>query len=113
MSELKLIPYGENRWIVEGKSDDPILGREPIAVFILTAEKDARLFAAAPELLGALKDVFSLLDSGYLVRNTDDDGKPGFALRQIDPITKLAAAARAITKAQGTESHENTPAKKT
>lgn len=64
-------------------------------------EADARLIAAAPDLLHALKGIMDLLDSGYLVRNIDDDLKPDFALRQIKPIGIFKSAIDAISKAEG------------
>lgn len=66
-------------------------------------EANARLIAAAPELLEGLKGMISLLDSGYLVRNIDDDHKPDFALKQIEPVRKLKVAVDAIAKAEGTD----------
>ena len=62
---------------------------------------NARLIAAAPDLLHALKGIMDLLDSGYLVRNIDDDLKPDFALRQIKPIGIFKSAIDAISKAEG------------
>ena len=64
-------------------------------------EANARLIAAAPELLKGLKDVFVLLDSGYLVRNIERDAESGWALRQLGPITSLQNALAAIEKAEG------------
>lgn len=64
-------------------------------------QANAKMIAAAPELLEALKGIHSLLESGYLVRNIDDDAKPDFALRQIEPVKKLKAMVDAIAKAEG------------
>lgn len=43
----------------------------------------------------ALKDVFALIDDGFLVRNTDDDAKPDFALRMMSFIARLSEAYKA------------------
>lgn len=69
--------------------------------FIAEHEGNKALITAAPELLEALKGIHSLLESGYLVRNIDDDAKPDFALRQIEPVKKLKAMVDAIAKAEG------------
>jgi hypothetical protein len=58
----KLIPYGENRWIVEAKSEDPILGEEPCMVLLFASEADARLTVATPELLDAAKQAIQALE---------------------------------------------------
>lgn len=52
------------------------------------------------ELLEALKSVFGLMDENWLVRNIDNDSEPGFALRQIEPLQKLAKAHSAISHAE-------------
>lgn len=63
------------------------------------AMANARLIAAAPDILVALQGLMSLIESGWLVRDTSEDGKPGFAMRQLTPMAKLQAAQRAIEKA--------------
>ena len=49
-----------------------------------------------PAMLAALKDVFALIDEGWLVRDTSDDGTPGFAMRQLGHVRRLAQARAAI-----------------
>jgi hypothetical protein len=44
------------------------------------------------ELRAALTDVFALIDSGYLVRNIADDAEPGWAMRQLHNVQRLAKA---------------------
>lgn len=66
-----------------------------------TATANANVLAAAPEMLEALKDLMELINSGYLIRNIDDDGKPDWALRQVKPVMMLNKAAAAIAKADG------------
>ena len=61
---------------------------------------DAELMAAAPELLQGLKDVFAMMDGEVIVRNTDDDLKPEWALKVTDMLLKLKAARDAMAKAE-------------
>jgi hypothetical protein len=63
---------------------------------------DARLIAAAPDLLEACKAVLEQFDSGALVRNTDSDGLSDWALRAVKPLKALADMKAAIAKAEGT-----------
>jgi hypothetical protein len=53
------------------------------------------------ELLEALKEVYALIESGQLRRNTSDDPNPDFAARQIPFVTAMAKMDRAIAKAEG------------
>ena len=62
---------------------------------------NARLIAAAPELLASLKDIFEMLDEQILVRNTDEDHKPEWALRMVGVVARLRAAQMAIAAAEG------------
>lgn len=66
----------------------------------LTAERVA-LLADNERLREALRDVLGLIDSQWLVRNTDDDSKPDFALRQLEPTRKLAKAQAALSAVEG------------
>lgn len=68
-----------------------------------TRREDARLIAAAPELLAALKDVIAQFDAGYFVRNTDSDGASDWALKAAGSVRSLATAVDAIAKAEGKE----------
>ena len=63
------------------------------------ADANARLIAAAPELLAALKAVLSDIDSGVLVRDVTRDGQPGWAMTMIAFVQRLQAAQRAVLKA--------------
>ncbi len=65
------------------------------------AEFDARLIAAAPDLLAALKSVLSLIDEGWLVRDTKNDGAPDWAMQQVSKVRRISAAFEAIDKATG------------
>lgn len=65
------------------------------------AAANARLIAAAPEMYAALTDIFAMMDEGYLVRNTSDDAKPGWAMKQLPFIKRLQTAHAALAKARG------------
>lgn len=56
------------------------------------------LIEASPDLLEALQDMFALMDEGWLVRNTNDDAKDGWAMRQMAAVKRLAQARAAISK---------------
>lgn len=60
---------------------------------------DARLIAAAPELLEACKFFMACLDDTILVRNTDNDASDDFTVRMLDFTMKLKKAHDAIQKA--------------
>lgn len=49
----------------------------------------------------ALRDMFALIDEGYLVRDTTHDAMPGWALRQLPYVHRLAAARRALAQESG------------
>lgn len=51
------------RWILMYQSEDPTLGVEPLAFVQWASEEDARLIAAAPDLLEALKTASKALNS--------------------------------------------------
>ena len=65
---------------------------------------DARLFAAAPDMLAALKLIWQMFDDGRIVRNIVSDGKPDWALRMLEFTRELQTIQMAITKAE--EAHE-------
>jgi hypothetical protein len=44
----------------------------------------------------ALNELFTLIDNGTLVRNISDDGKPGWAMRQLPLVHCLSDAKDAI-----------------
>lgn len=56
---------------------------------------------AAPALLAALKDLLSLIEEGYLARDTSHDSEPGWAMKQLPYVRRLAAASAAIQLAEG------------
>lgn len=61
---------------------------------------NARLIAAAPDLLSALKEIMDLITSGALVRDTSGDANPSFAMRQLPLVMALKDAETAIAKAE-------------
>jgi hypothetical protein len=69
-----------------------------IADLIMAREQAARepLLAQIAALHMASESVRNLIDAGWLVRNTEDDGKPGFALRQIEPLRLLSEWVKAL-----------------
>lgn len=65
------------------------------------AMANARLMAAAPDLLAALSDLIKAFDEGIAGRSTERDHEPGWAMRSIGLVRTLSAAQAAITKAEG------------
>ena len=66
--------------------------------------ENSRLIAAAPELLEALKDVFALMDEGFLVRNIQGDHEADWAVKALPNIARLKKAfllVDALDKAEG------------
>jgi hypothetical protein len=51
------------------------------------------------ELTEALRDVLGLIDTGYLVRDTSKDGEPGWAIKQLEPVRRLANARSLVSAA--------------
>lgn len=72
-----------------------------ILVATIRTEDAARLIAAAPDLLAALRELFGLVEDGTLVRNTVDDAQPGWAVKQIPLVKALANAREVIARAEG------------
>lgn len=62
---------------------------------------DARLIAAAPDLLEALKLVWAMFDDGRIVRNINNDGREDWALRMLDFTREVQSIGAAIAKAEG------------
>ncbi len=62
---------------------------------------NARLIAAAPDLLEALKLVWSMFDDGRIVRNIANDGHPDWALKMLNFTRELQTIQTAIAKAEG------------
>jgi hypothetical protein len=50
------------------------------------------------ELAEALRDVFALLDEGWLVRDTSHDHREGFAIRVMPLVQRLSKARAALAK---------------
>ncbi len=62
---------------------------------------NARLAAAAPDLLEACKWFMQQLDDDVLVRDISRDGEPDWPMRMLRFTARLAEAAEAIAKAEG------------
>lgn len=65
------------------------------------ADKIEWLRSERSEMLAALKDMFALIDEGWLVRDTSGDGNPSWAMKQLRFVQRLQKAQAAITKAEG------------
>ncbi len=66
---------------------------------LATDFEDYRL-AQAKKLLAALKGVMAQVEKGALVRETVNDGAPGFGMRQLPLVMALTAAYQAIEEAE-------------
>lgn len=66
-----------------------------------TDTANARLIAAAPDLLDALKDLFGYIENGTLVRNITGDDKPDWAVKLLPFMTTLNKVQAAIAKTKG------------
>lgn len=62
---------------------------------------NARLIAAAPELLAALKLVMAMLEDGRLVRDISKDGRPDYSMAMLALVRDLQTIQSAIFKAEG------------
>ncbi len=62
-------------------------------------EANARLIAAAPDLLAALKNVMDLLDKGVLVRDITKDGNSDWAIQMLNLVRDMKNWQLAIAKA--------------
>lgn len=94
-------------WIVRSP-DSPIaevypLGSDPRP----EAEANARLIAAAPEMLDALKLIKSMFEDGRIVRNIKNDGEPGWMLKMLHFVRELQTICLAIDKADGPKEAEH------
>jgi hypothetical protein len=69
---------------------------------IKVQDANARLIAAAPELLAALKGILTLMQSGRLRPNTSADPHPYPDVRLTPFVEAEGAAIHAIAKAEGT-----------
>jgi hypothetical protein len=89
-----------------GEYSEPIVwaGEKHVAIVrvgIESSEGNARLIAAAPDLLEALKRIMAGFDDGVWVRSIKEDGDSGWAMRLIPHVQALGAAWSAIKKAEG------------
>ncbi len=48
------------------------------------------------QLKAALHDMFSLIEEQHLVRNTKHDNEPGWAMKQLQFVSRLAKAQKAL-----------------
>lgn len=65
-------------------------------------EANARLIAAAPDLLDGAKRVLALLNEGKIVRDITHDGGSDFALRAMNVITDIKVLMNAVERAETT-----------
>lgn len=61
---------------------------------------NARLIAAAPELLAALKLVMAMLEDGRLVRDISKHGRPDYSMAMLALVRDLQTIQSAIFKAE-------------
>jgi hypothetical protein len=87
-----------NLWFIEWDN-------EPASATARVAEvyrpPNARLIAAAPDLLAALAGLLKAFDEGIAGRNTERDHEPGWVMRSVELVRTLASAQAAIAKATG------------
>lgn len=69
-------------------------GEHALSQFVKKVEKDKERIATLEQ---ALRDMFSLIDEGWLIRDTSKDSEPGFAVRQLPFAVKLGRAKQALT----------------
>ncbi|MDO8534111.1 MAG: hypothetical protein Q7S17_05140 [Xanthobacteraceae bacterium] len=76
-------------------------GRKIAALWGNQTEKiaNAHLYAAAPNMLAALRLVIKLMDDGTLVRDISKDGKPDWALNSLALVRDLQTIQAAIAQA--------------
>ncbi len=64
---------------------------------------NARLIAAAPELLEALKLIWQMFEDGRIVRNIANDHQPDWALKMLNFTRELQTIQLVIAKAEGVD----------
>jgi hypothetical protein len=60
---------------------------------------NARIYAAAPDMYEALKEITGFFESGEFVRDTSRDFEQGWHLKMLSVVKSLADAQAAIDKA--------------
>lgn len=75
--------------------------REPNGDYLPEADNYGKLFAAAPELYEALKEILGFFESGEFIRDTSRDFEQGWHLKMIPVVKSLADANAALAKAEG------------
>jgi hypothetical protein len=79
-------------------------GSKIVAITDLDYDVDranAQLMASAPDLLEALRLLIEMVEDGRLVRDTRNDDKPGWSLKQVPLVIALQKAKAAIEQAEG------------
>lgn len=66
----------------------------------VVSQKSCPLHKNASELLAAAKGVWKLLEDGMLVRQTNKDHEPDWAIKQIPIVRALSKLEQAITEAE-------------
>lgn len=72
-----------------------------------TQKELARAMGRSITLENALKDVFQLIDTEFLIRNTDNDGDPDWAIKMQRPMSILQNAYVAIVGAEPESRSDN------
>lgn len=67
-----------------------------LAASIDLKEDRDRLAERVRSLRESLRDVFGLIDTHFLVRNIDNDHDPDWAIKQLEPMTKLNSAYKVL-----------------
>lgn len=89
--------HGVCRIVADKPGTDRVLGIMECCGASPEREANAKLIAAAPELLAALESIVAISSAGVIHRN--ETGKPQWSA--LDEITKIVGAA--IAKAKGGE----------
>ena len=90
-------------WITRTEADaadDFEFSLKTVEVIINAADKINALTKQRNELLAACKDIFALMDEGFLVRSTADDHEPDWAIKNVPFVMRLNQIRVAITAAE-------------